>query len=310
MTELQKHNLKPGIISVLQTPFNLTGEIDFDSLECLLEDAIQSGVDGFLAPAVASEVEYLNPVEREQLVRKVAKAVDHRVPLVVGASSTDIRICQKFAALAEEVDAEAYLVAVPAELYANPSELVPFFSQVASTSDAPLIIQDLQWNGPGLEMETITQLQQALPTLVGLKIETVPAGPKYTSVRNACGDDFFISGGWAVPQWIEALDRGIDAMIPESSMIGVYSAILARYRSGQRDTALELFRQLLPVLTYTNQEIAVSVAFFKRLLVRREVIQSEAMRMPGFVWDEYNSRIAEELIELYLNLEQQVSKNK
>jgi 4-hydroxy-tetrahydrodipicolinate synthase len=109
-----------------------------------------------------------------------------------------------------------------------------------------------------------------------------------------------------VPQWIEALDRGIDAMIPESAMIGIYADILTQYRSGRRGAALELFRQLLPVLAYTNQEIAVSIAFFKRLLVRRGVFSSERMRIPGFVWDDYNTRIAAELIALYLDLEQPV----
>ena len=298
--------LKPGIISVLQTPFGLMGEVDFGSLARLVEDAICSGVNGFLAPAVASEVDYLTPGEREQIVRTVARIVDHRVPLVVGASSENIGLCRQFVALAEEVGADACLVAVPAGLYHKTEQVVPFFGQVASTCAVPLLIQDLQWNGPGLELETIAQLRAALPTLIGLKIETIPAGPKYTAVRQRFGEEFFIAGDWAVPQWIEALDRGIDAMIPESAMLGVYADILVRYRNGQRDAAIELFRQLLPVLSYTNQELAVSIAFFKRLLVRRGVFSSERMRLPGFVWDDYNSRIAAELIALYLDLEQQV----
>jgi 4-hydroxy-tetrahydrodipicolinate synthase len=304
MLERRSHHLKSGIISVLQTPFDPTGEVDFDSLAHLVEDAIASGVDGFLAPAVASEVDYLTLGEREEIVRTIARIVNHRVPLVVGASSEEIRLCRQFAALADEVDADAYLVAVPIGLYDKTDQVVPFFCQVASTSELPLLIQDLQWNGPGLKLETIARLRAVLPTLIGLKIETIPAGPKYTAVRQRFGEDFFIAGGWAVPQWIEALDRGIDAMIPESAMVGVYARILARYRCGRRGAALELFRRLLPVLSFTNQEIAISIAFFKRLLVRRGVFRSEGMRIPGQVWDDYNSRVAEELIELYLELEQ------
>ena len=310
MTGVGKHNLRSGIISVLQTPFTADGKIDFESLERLIEDAIQLGVDGFLVPAVASEVEYLNPQEREQIVRRVAEMTNRRVSLMVGASSTGIEVCQQFARLASEVEADAYLVAVPAALYEQQESLLSFFKTIASASDAPLVIQDLQWNGPGLVMETIRQLQDSLPTLAGLKIETVPAGPKYTQVREAFSIDFFISGGWAVPQWIEALDRGIDAMIPESSMIGVYAKILSFYRNDQREAALKLFRELLPVLTYTNQEIATSVAFFKRLLVRRGIFANDSLRMSGFKWDDYNTRIADELIDLYLQLEKQVVEKK
>ena len=95
-------------------------------------------------------------------------------------------------------------------------------------------------------------------------------------------------------------------MIPESAMVRVYAAVLARYRCGQRNAALDLFRQLLPVLSFSNQEIALSVAFFKRLLVHRGVFQCARMRIPGWTWDEYHSRIADELIELYLELEDQL----
>ena len=163
----------------------------------------------------------------------------------------------------------------------------------------PLVVQDLQWNGSGMNLETISRLREAVPQLVGLKIETVPAGPKYTAVRKAFGRDFFIAGGWAVPQMIEALDRGVDAMMPESSMIKVYAVINRHYREGRRDEALALFRKLLPVLTFTNQEISLSSAFFKRLLVRGGVFRTAHMRCP-FVWDEFNQRIADELIEHYL----------
>jgi 4-hydroxy-tetrahydrodipicolinate synthase len=68
-----------------------------------------------------------------------------------------------------------------------------------------------------------------------------------------------------------------------------------------------LFRRLLPVLAFTNQEIATSIAFFKRLLVRRGVFAHETMRDPGFTWDDHNTRIADELIDLYLQLEAEVA---
>jgi 4-hydroxy-tetrahydrodipicolinate synthase len=69
---------------------------------------------------------------------------------------------------------------------------------------------------------------------------------------------------------------------------------------------LHLFRALIPVLAFTNQELLTSIAFFKRLLVRKGIFTSDTMRMSGFQWDPYNRRIAEELIDEYLRLEQQL----
>lgn len=295
-------SLPRGILSVLQTPFDTEGNVDETSLERLIDDAIAVGVDGFLVPAVASEVNHLSDAERETILKLVSSATAGRVPLIAGASAGRIEQSKHFARVAERTGAVAYLVAVPQQLYGHLAEVLPFFQSVASATSLPLIIQDLEWNGPGLPLDTITALRDTVRTLAGLKIETVPAGPKYSIVRNCFGSDFFISGGWAITQMIEALDRGVDAMVPESSMVKVYAAIYRTYMSGNRSGAVRLFHSLLPVLAFTNQEIWTSIAFFKRLLVRRGIFANAGLRNPNFAWDEYNSRIADELIDLYLEL--------
>ena len=218
------------------------------------------------------------------------------------------------------------LVAVPAEVYAKrcgaPSDsassrvlepLLAFFRPIGAAcvaSGIPLVVQDLEFNGGGLQGEEIAALKAALPpnVLLGIKVETAPAGPKYTQCREILGADCFIAGGWAVQQMVEALDRGVDAMIPEASMVLLYATIDKRYRSGDRQGAVQLFRRLLPVLAFTNQTLAVSVAFFKRLLKAKGLIESDAMRLGGFTWDAYNARIADELIALVLALEQEVQR--
>jgi len=241
-----------------------------------------------------------------ELVRRIASCAAGRVPVIVGASGRTPQICCGAAQVAQEVAAAAYLVAVPDRLYSTPQEIAPFIRAVSSRSQLPLIVQDFQVNGPGLSLEMIRDLKGSVQNLAGLKIETVPAGPKYTAVREVLGPDFFIAGGWAVMQMIEAFDRGIDAMMPESSMVRVYKTIHRYYTVGQRNQARGIFQSLLPVLAFTNQDVATSIAFFKRLLVQKGVFGSDAMRMPGFFWDRYNRRIADELIEQYLALERRV----
>ena len=97
--------------------------------------------------------------------------------------------------------------------------------------------------------------------------------------------------------------------IPECSMIPVYVEIARLHAAGRRTAALELFREMLPILAYTNQEIRTSIAFFKELLVRRGIFRTAVLRGVPFVWDRYNRRIADELIELYLALEKRLSRD-
>lgn len=300
---MQPCPLRRGILPVVQTPFDPSGQIDEASLVRLVHATLDAGACGFLVPAVASEVGALSVEERFRILSLVLESAGGRVPILAGCSSDDADECVRLALSARGLGAAAYLVAVPQSCYANPENVLPFFEGIAARVDLPLIIQDLEWSGPGLSLASIDQLAARIPTLRGLKIETVPAGPKYTAVRRSLGPDFFIAGGWAAPQMIEALDRGVDAMIPECSMVPVYDAVFRLHRRGARSEAVRLFRALLPVLAYSNQEIRTSIAFFKRLLVRKGIFACDAMRGAPFQWDEFNSRIADELIHLYLGLE-------
>ena len=300
--------LRQGIISVLQTPFDSQGAVDHSSLENLVEDAIAGGVNGFLVPAVASEVSCLTTQERANIVRRVTGIAAGRVPIIVGASDSRPRVCIEQAQLAREVGAAAYMVAVPTELYREPERVEPFFREVAEgAGDFPLMLQDLDFTGAGLEPETILRLTQVLPSLVSLKIESNPAGPKYTAIREICGGEMFLAGGWAIAQMIEALDRGVDAMIPECSMVRVWSAIDHRYRGGRREEAVRIFNQVQPVVGFTHQDLSVAIAFGKRLLVRKGIFATERTRLGDFRWDRYNRRVADELIDYYLELEASVS---
>jgi 4-hydroxy-tetrahydrodipicolinate synthase len=296
-------SLPNGIVPLLETPFDERGRMDADSLARLVEDTIRGGAAGLTAPLVASEVHSLTDAEREQIIRTCAREIAGRVPFIAGASSEDPASCRAFARLAEEVGADAYLVAVPAALYGHTEEIVAFFRSATVESGAPLIIQDLQWNAPGLDLGTIERLRDELPTLAGLKIETVPAGPKYTAVRKAFGPEFYICGGWAVTQLIEALDRGVNGMIPESALIRVFAAVYRAYSRGERSEAVRIFRELVPVLVFSNQELYHSIAFFKRVLARKGLLKTAAMRPPGYAWDTFSLRIADEVIDYYVELE-------
>lgn len=289
-------SLPRGIVPVLQTPFDADRDVDCGSLDRLIEDALSAGASGFLYPAVASEVETLSDAERERLVSFVVKTIAGRVPLIAGCSGTDAGQCARLVRWAAGCGAQACLIAAPERLRDHPLELARFLRDAMAGTALPLVIQDLDWSGPGLSLQTLTLLREQIPQLAGAKIESVPAGPKYTLVRQAFGEGFHISGGWAIAQMIEALDRGVDALIPEASLVERYAAIMALHRAGRRDAAIGRFRELLPVVAFTNQEIALSIAFFKRFLVKRGVFATALMRRQGFEWDSYQLAIADELI--------------
>lgn len=302
--------LPKGIVPVLQTPFDEARAIDECSVGRLINEAIGHGVGGFLAPAVASEVNLLSRGERERLLEVIIDAVGGRVPVIAGASSNDVAECVHFGRFAERLGAAAYLIAVPTHMYGQGPQVLAYFESIATRVDLPLMVQDFDAVGPGLNIATIVELCERISTIRGIKVETLPAGPKYTEIRQALGPDFTVAGGWAVSQMIEALDRGVDAIMPESSMLPVYLAIYRLYQSGNREASVTLFRQLLPVLAFTNQEIRTSIAFFKQLLVHKGIFRTAILRGAPVTWDVYSQRIADELVENYLLLERRLAESR
>lgn len=301
--------LPVGVIGVLQTPFHSDGTIDFHSSSRLIEDALASGIDGFLVPAIASENACLSFDEKILLAEKTQDIVGEQVPVIWVASAADPSITRRLIEQAMASHASACLVAAPLGLIRNRSELVGYFREVTNGMEIPLVIQDWEPNGPGLSIEDIRALRQSIPAFKAIKVETLPAGPKYTAILNEFGQDLHVSGGWAVQQYIEGLDRGVHAMIPECSMIRLYKRIDTLFRGGYRNAAQSLFRQLLPVLSFTNQELDTSIRFFKRLLVRKGIFASSCVRLPSGDFDRFSERISDELIELVLELEKQIGNN-
>ncbi len=295
-----------GVMGVLQTPFLQNREIDWVSYERLIKDAIEAGIDGFLVPAIASENAWLSLEEKLLLARKVQKIIEATVPVFWAAGSTDTSICRYVINEAEHQGATGCVVAVPPHLYAQPDLIPALFQEVAQGMRICLMIQDWEPGGSGLSMGTIRTLFDNIPAFRAIKVETLPAGPKYSTILKEFGGELHVSGGWAVQQYIEGLDRGIHAMIPECSMIRIYKRIDSLHRAGHRGTAKTLFWRLLPVLAFTNQELDTSIRFFKRLLVKKGIFQTPVVRLQSPEFDTYSECIAQELIDLVLGIEKEL----
>ena len=124
---------------------------DFEGLHHVgfwVDDAIAAGAAGFLAPVVASEVAELSLSERQGILKFLSAHIQQRVPLIVGASADDPQTCRDLAVMAQELDAAAWLVAVPQSIYQNLDRVVSYFHDVCCECKLPLIIQDLQFGGP------------------------------------------------------------------------------------------------------------------------------------------------------------------
>ena len=77
-----------GVWPEMLTPFDTHREIDWASLEKLIEWYLRAGVNGLFANCQSSEMFFLSDAESLQLVRFVLERVAGRVPVVASGHTT------------------------------------------------------------------------------------------------------------------------------------------------------------------------------------------------------------------------------
>jgi len=288
-----------GIITVLNTPFTAQNEVDIAAVRKNVHYALSSGIAGFLVPAMASEVFKLTEQERIALVKSVIEEVNGKVPVIGGASALQAEDRLRLAKTYLDLGCQGILVNIP---YQNDTQYTDAVRSIASVNPPFLMLQDFVENTYGLPVKLIQHLFHEINCFRAIKIEVVPAGMKYSEVLTATEGKLHVSGGWAVMQMIEALDRGIHAFMP-TGMHEIYTAIYSRYVNGDRAGAQALFYELLPVLAFSNQHLDISIHFYKRLLWKQGYYPTPNVRAPILPFDKYHEIQADQLIDRVMNLQ-------
>ena len=151
--------------------------------------------------------------------------------------------------------------------------------QLAAQKPGFLMLQDWSSTGTGVPVEVLARLFEDIPCFKCLKIEVASSGPKYTQVLAATDGRLHVSGGWAVTEMMDGLDRGVHAFMP-TGLHWTYTRIHRLYEQGNRAAAQVLFERLRPVLNYANQDLPCSIHFFKQLLHAQGIYATARIRQP------------------------------
>ncbi len=291
-----------GIVTVLNTPFSANGEIDFSALQKNIEYALNAGVAGFLVPAMASEVYKLSEKERIEMVAAVLETTGNKVPVIAGAGETDLVKSKRLISEYIRLGCKNILFQIP---FQNENQFKNHFFELAATGPEMIMLQDWDASGYGLPDHLILELFETVEAFRCLKVETVPAGIKYSRILEMTTGQLNVSGGWAVSQMIEGLKRGVHAFMP-TGMHRIYCEIYRLWRAGKTDEAELLFGEILPVLAFSNQHLDISIHFFKRLLFKQGIYPTDLVREPILPFDKIHKEITDKLIDIVIGIENEI----
>jgi 4-hydroxy-tetrahydrodipicolinate synthase len=161
-----------GSMVALVTPF-YDGEVDYDTLEELVEFHLKNGTDGIVPCGTTGESPTLTYEEHKKVIEIVVNTVDGRVPVIAGTGSNSTAEAIELTMYAKKIGADASLQVCP--YYNKPTQegFFQHFKAIAEETNFPLILYNIpgRCGGTGLSAETIERLAE-LENIVAIKEAT------------------------------------------------------------------------------------------------------------------------------------------
>ncbi len=160
-----------GAMVALVTPFQ-EGEIDFQTLDELIDFQIEGGIDGIVPVGTTGESPTLSPDEHKQVIERVVKAVGGQVPVIAGAGSNSTAEAIEYTEFSKKVGADATLQVGP--YYNKPTQegFYQHFKAIAEEVDLPIVLYNIPGRcGAGMTPETIARLAE-IENIVAIKEAT------------------------------------------------------------------------------------------------------------------------------------------
>ena len=180
-----------GSMVAMVTPFS-GGEVDYATLEQLIDFQIENGTDAIVPCGTTGESPTLTHEEHDRVVEFTVEKVDKRVKVIAGAGSNCTREALRLTRHAQDVGADGALVITPYYNKPTQSGLIEHFGKLARETDIPLVLYNVPGRtGVKLEPETIAELA-ALDNIVAVK-EACGSVDQVNKILNLC-DITVISG--------------------------------------------------------------------------------------------------------------------
>jgi len=161
-----------GAMVALITPFQ-DGEIDFQTLDELIDFQLENGIDAIVPVGTTGESPTLSHEEQRQVIERVVKTVGGRVPVIAGAGSNSTNEAIGLTEFSKKIGADATLQVCP--YYNKPTQegFYQHFKTIAEEVDLPIVLYNIpgRCGGQGLTPQTVVRLAE-LENIVAIKEAT------------------------------------------------------------------------------------------------------------------------------------------
>lgn len=272
-----------GVYVIAVTPFTDNGDVDWASVDRMVDFYEEKGVTGLTILGQLGEAPKLTSEESKAIAKRVIERA--KVPIVVGVTAPGLAPMRELADSVMAMGAAGVMVAPPWTIKTDDQAYAFYTSVGDALGKTPWVLQDYPLTtNVTIAPKVIDRIVRDVPSCVMLKHEDWPGLSKITALRASSdkGETRRISilcgnGGLFLP---EEMGRGADGAMTGFCYPEMMVGVVESYAKGDIDRAHDIFDAYLPLARYEQQQ-GIGLAARKYVLAKRGVISSGALRKPG-----------------------------
>lgn len=183
-----------GSMVALVTPMLADGQIDWQSLDNLVEWHLQEGTSAIVAVGTTGESATLSVEEHCAVIKRVVERVNKRVPVIAGTGANSTQEAIELTEAAKAMGADACLSVTP--YYNKPTQegLYLHFKAIAEAVAIPQILYNVP-SRTACDMQAATVARLAkVPGIIGIK-EASGNIERGREIRALCDESFYLWSG-------------------------------------------------------------------------------------------------------------------
>lgn len=268
-----------GVIPILATPFNEDESLDLTSMQRMIEFIVGLGVNGVTILGVLGESNRLNDHERAAIIQCAVATVAKRIPVIVGTSHAGSAAAAYLSSMAEDLGADAVMVAPAKEAVANDERIVEYYARIADATALPIVLQDHPASTEvQMSVPLILRIVKEVASVACIKAEAVPTPPKVRALRQGLSRPVAILSGLGALYAPFDLAAGSDGFNTGFAFPEVLMAMVAATQANDVDRVHALYARFASLIVFEQQP---GLAIRKEILRLRGLIGCNRVRHPG-----------------------------
>lgn len=260
------------VITAMVTPFNEKRDVDYEKVETLAYQLINTGSDAIVVTGTTGEAPTLTHEEEIEILCSAKRAVKNKAKVIMGTGSNSTETAIMISKKAEKEGADAILSVVP--YYNKPSQagMIEHFSAIAEAVDLPIILYNIpSRTGVNMSVETVRTLSRKYEHIVALK-QSCADMDMLTELKSACPSDFAIYSG-DDSLTLPMLALGAHGVISVASHLfgKEIKSMIRNFKTGDPMTAKNMHLKLYPI--FKKLFMAPNPVPVKAALAYKEIIE-------------------------------------